>query len=159
MPSKRRKVIVMEFTLEDKMVMEELLDDTGAGLSKRTTLTVGDLTLAIRNGIDNRGMPAEEAEHLAQHVLNFFGYSDRIIDNMLEPEDRDAFYMLEDTGILTTEREETTLYDGREWRIHYWLFRRDRILELISMNSSVGDVDIEVESVYDDIPDEYWSRD
>src|SRR3989441_8075573 len=64
---------------------------------------------------------------MAQHVLNFFGYSERIIDNVLEPEDRDAFYMLEDSGILTTEREETTLYDGREWRIHYSMFRKERI--------------------------------
>jgi hypothetical protein len=68
---------------------------------------------------------------VAHHVLNFFGYSDRIIDNVLEPEDRDAFYMLEDAGILTTEREETTLYDGREWRIHYWLFKRDEMSRLI----------------------------
>jgi len=74
---------------------------------------------------------------MAQHVLNFFGYSERIIDNILEPEDRDAFYQLEDTGILTTEREETTLYDGREWRIHYWLFRKERIFQLI--NTGVGD--------------------
>src|SRR2546428_2612620 len=66
---------------------------------------------------------------MAQHVLNFFGYSERIIDNVLEPEDRDAFYMLEDSGILTTEREETTLYDGREWRIHYWMFREERIAQ------------------------------
>src|SRR3970040_1062803 len=94
------------------------------------TLTVEDLTRAIRNSIDRTGMKDEEARAMAQHVLNFFGYSERIIDNVLEPEDRDAFYMLEDSGILTTEREETTLYDGREWRIHYWMFRKDRIAEL-----------------------------
>src|SRR2546427_6745129 len=61
---------------------------------------------------------------MAQAVLNLFGYSERIFDNVLEPEDRDAFYMLEDSGILTTEREETTLYDGREWRIPPWRFRQ-----------------------------------
>ena len=77
------------------------------------TLTVDDLTRAIKNSIDRTGMKEEEARAMAQHVLNFFGYSERIIDNVLEPEDRDAFYMLEDSGILTTEREETTLYDGR----------------------------------------------
>src|SRR2546421_3405669 len=71
-------------------------------------------------------MKEEEARAMAQHVLNFFGYSERIIDNVLEPEDRDAFYMLEDSGILTTEREETTLYDGREWRIHYFVLRKER---------------------------------
>ncbi len=105
---------------------------------KCTTLTVEDLTRAIKNGIDREGLPDEEARKMAQHVLNFFGYSERIIDNILEPEDRDAFYQLEDTGILTTEREETTLYDGREWRIHYWLFRKERIFRLINANTIMG---------------------
>src|SRR2546423_13529168 len=90
------------------------------------TLTVDDLTRAIKNSIDRTGMKEEEARAMAQHVLNFFGYSERIIDNVLEPEDRDAFYMLEDSGILTTEREETTLYDGREWRNHQWKFLEKR---------------------------------
>src|SRR5256886_14188634 len=95
------------------------------------TLTVDDLTRAIKNSIDRTGMKEEEARAMAQHVLNFFGYSGRIIDNVLEPEDRDAFYMLEDSGILTTERGETTLYDGREGRIHYWMFRKERIMGLV----------------------------
>ena len=83
-------------------------------------ITVDNLTLAIENSIDDgNGLSQEEAYDLAQHVLNFFGYSERIIDNVLEPEDRDAFYMMEDAGILFTEREEITLYDGREWRIHH----------------------------------------
>src|SRR2546421_2145656 len=92
------------------------------------TLTVDDLTRAIKNSIDRTGMKEEEARAMAQHVLNFFGYSERIIDNVLEPEDRDAFYMLEDSGILTTEREETTLYDGREWRMHHRKVRKERIM-------------------------------
>src|SRR6266508_1991199 len=102
------------------------------------TLTVDDLTRAIKNSIDRTGMKEEEARAMAQHVLNFFGYSERIIDNVLEPEDRDAFYMLEDSGILTTEREETTLYDGREWRIHYWMFRKERIAELVEGTQRLG---------------------
>ncbi len=59
-----------------------------------SALTVEDLSRAIRNSIDRAGMKDEEARAMAQHVLNFFGYSERIIDNVLEPEDRDAFYML-----------------------------------------------------------------
>lgn len=125
---------------------------------KILTLTVDDLTEAIRTSIDSSGMPEEEARAMAQHVMNFFGYSERIIDNILEPEDRDAFYMLEDTGILTTEREETTLYDGREWRIHYWLFRKERIFELISGNGRASGVLDGDNSVYDQVPDEAWQR-
>jgi hypothetical protein len=126
-------------------------------MSAKVTLTVEDLTMAIQNSIENKGMDEEQAHALAQHVLNFFGYSDRIIDNILEPEDRDAFYMLEDTGILTTEREETTLYDGREWRIHYWLFRRERIIELMN-SADPKKVEEYVESVYGDLPDDIWQR-
>src|SRR3989441_6857753 len=92
---------------------------------------------------------------MAQHVLNFFGYSERIIDNVLEPEDRDAFYMLEDSGILTTEREETTLYDGREWRIHYWMFREERIAELVQAQKAKEEAE-KMGAGYDHGPPDLW---
>ena len=122
------------------------------------TLSLDELTIAIRNGIDRDGMPDEEAKGMAQHILNFFGYSERIIDNILETEDRDAFYMLEDTGILTTEREETTLYDGREWRIHYWLFKKDRIRSLINAESPQMDENEREPSIYETLDSESWKR-
>jgi hypothetical protein len=123
------------------------------------TLTVDELTKAIKNSIDKSGMETEAARAMAKHVLNFFGYSDRIIDNVLEPEDRDAFYMLEDSGLLTTEREETTLYDGREWRIHYWLFRKERIKELVEAAEEKERLEAEEESlVYSEIPEDIWRR-
>jgi hypothetical protein len=122
------------------------------------TITVEDLTKAVKNGIDSsRGMEIEQANMLARHVLNFFGYSDRIIDNILEPEDRDAFYMLEDAGILTTEREETTLYDGREWRIHYWLFRRDKISDLMNAVPEATSAGEETD-IYSELTDDIWRR-
>jgi len=120
-------------------------------------LTVEDLTRAIKNSIDRAGMKDDEARSIAQHVLNFFGYSERIIDNVLEPEDRDAFYLLEDSGILTTEREETTLYDGREWRIHYWMFRKDRIAELVQVARAREERE-RAPNVYDDVPEDFWNQ-
>ncbi len=125
------------------------------GLS--TALTIEQLTGAIQNSVDGRTMQESAARMMAEHVLNFFGYSERIIDNILEQEDRDVFYMLEDAGLLTTEREETTLYDGREWRIHYWLFRREKILDLIESQMERESQGDEEQSVYDDIPDGVWS--
>lgn len=125
-----------------------------------SVITIHDLTMAIKNSIDSssRAMEEEEAYDLAHRVLNFFGYADRIIDNVLEPEDRDAFYMLEDAGILTTEREETTLYDGREWRIHYWLFRRERIIELMDLRPQAAEVAVSEDFSYDELPDDIWQR-
>ncbi|MFO7791386.1 MAG: DUF6015 family protein [Candidatus Saliniplasma sp.] len=125
------------------------------GLS--TALTIEQLTGAIQNSVDGRTMQKSAAKMMAEHVLNFFGYSERIIDNILEQEDRDVFYMLEDAGLLTTEREETTLYDGREWRIHYWLFRREKIRELIERQKESESQGEKEQSVYDDIPDGVWS--
>jgi len=127
------------------------------------TVTVEELTMAIKNSIDkndkNMEMEEEQAYMLARHVLNFFGYSDRIIDNILEPEDRDAFYMLEDAGLLTTEREETTLYDGREWRIHYWLFRKDKIMEMKDSGpTNVAEEADDESAIYGELPDDIWRR-
>lgn len=103
-------------------------------------------------------LEGEVAEEMAQHVLNFFGFGERIIDNMLRTEDRDIFYMLEDLGILKTEREETTLYDGREWRINYWSIKKNYIALLmndicIDMSSPGDDM-----NPYDDLPDDIWAR-
>ena len=126
-------------------------------MNEDSIVTVEELTQAIMNSPDNKGIPEEEAYDIARHVLNFFGYSDRIIDNVLEPEDRDMFYMLEDATILTTEREETTLYDGREWRINYWLFRKDKIRQLMDDDGKNGNKE-EEETVYDDIPLDAWDR-
>ena len=121
-------------------------------------VTVEDLTKAIMNSPNNRGLREDAARDIARHVLNFFGYSDRIIDNVLEPEDRDTFYMLEDATILTTEREETTLYDGREWRINYWLFRKDKIRELMNSEGKVQEDDSN-KTIYDDLTEDIWKRD
>ena len=87
-------------------------------------LTLQDLTQAIRNRVD-ADMEVSVAESIAEHALGFFGFSNRIIDNALEPNDRNLFYQLQDYDLLTTESEETTLWDGREWRIHYWKFKPD----------------------------------
>ena len=85
-------------------------------------LKLQDLTQAIRNRVD-ADMEVSVAESIAEHALGFFGFSNRIIDNALEPNDRNLFYQLQDYDLLTTESEETTLWDGREWRIHYWKFK------------------------------------
>ncbi len=133
------------------------MNNMAKGKQITSPLTVQELTTAIKNSIDERNMEKQAAQMMAEHVLNFFGYSDRIIDNILEQEDRDVFYMLEDAGLLTTEREETTLYDGREWRIHYWLFKREKIDEFTEMDSQQDDGHDRDDSVYDDVPDGVWS--
>lgn len=121
------------------------------------TLTVDSLTRAIINSVDRNGMAEEDARYNAAHILNFFGYGNRIIDNMLEQDDRNLFYFLEDTGILSTEREETSLHDGREWRIHYWRLEMDRVMELAEKEEDVEEMDEDISNLYEEIPDEVWA--
>ena len=121
-------------------------------------MTLAELTEAIRRHIDKQ-MEKTVAESMAEHALGFFGYYDRIIDNALEPTDRNLFYMFQDYDLLTTESEETTLWDGREWRIHYRKFKAEladkarRYLE----ETDIVEEEIVV-NIYDDIPSDIWNR-
>ena len=64
-------------------------------------MTMMELTEAIRQHIDME-MDPEVAGGMAEHALGFFGFYDRIIDNALEPTDRNLFYMFQDYDLLTT---------------------------------------------------------
>lgn len=129
-------------------------------MSESTNLevvTLEDLAMAIGNRI---GLPEEDAFRDANFVMDIFGFDDRVIDNVLEPEDRQLFYILEEEGMLTTEREETTLYDGREWRTHYWLFKKMMIKQMAE--DQRGRVrkrraPASEEDLYQNLPDDAWS--
>jgi len=125
-------------------------------------ITLDDLSKAIANRV---GIDIEEARRDAGFVMDIFGFQDRVIDNVLDPEDRQLFYILEEEGMLTTEREETTLYDGREWRTHYWVIRKEVILKFSKdENKRIGTVlsdkqtieDISDEAIYDNLNDDQW---
>ena len=117
-------------------------------------MTMMELTEAIRQHIDME-MDPEVACGMAEHALGFFGFYDRIIDNALEPTDRNLFYMFQDYDLLTTESEETTLWDGREWRIHYWKFKPEAINALQKPKRVIVNDD-PYAGVYDDVPDGLW---
>ena len=120
-------------------------------------LAIHELTEAIRQNIDEE-MDALVAEGMAEHALGFFGYYDRIIDNALEPTDRNLFYMFQDYELLTTESEETTLWDGREWRIHYWKFKeglREKVLAKMNEEAEEEETDPYAD-LYTDISDRIW---
>ena len=120
-------------------------------------LTLAQLTQAIKSKVDT-SMETHVAESIAEHALGFFGFSNRIIDNALEPTDRNMFYQLQDYDLLTTESEETTLWDGREWRIHYWKFKpnaEDFANLAIQDDKDKGDED-PYSDIYDGMPAGLW---
>ena len=88
-------------------------------------ITLDALSKAIAYKI---GIQIKEARKVAGFVLDIFGFEDRVIDNVLGFEERQLFYILEAVGMLTSGREDTTLFDGKEWRTHYWLLQKNVIL-------------------------------
>ena len=120
-------------------------------------LTLEDLAMAVSNRI---GIPEEDAVRDANFVMDIFGFDDRVIDNVLEPEDRQLFYILEEEGMLTTEREETTLYDGREWRTHYWLFKKNQVFMMSEEEREIRrrrKARPQESDVYNQLPDDMWA--
>lgn len=124
------------------------------------TLDVLSKAIANRTGID-----IKEARKNAGFVLDVFGYYDRVIDNVLDYEDRQLFYILEEEGMLATDQEDVILDDGREWRTHYWILRKNTILKYAKdknsiMRNVISDkhvLDISAVDIYDSLTEEAWT--
>ena len=136
-------------------------------LVKMNIVTLDDLSRAIAYRV---GVDIEEARRDAGFVLDIFGFDDRVIDNVLDPEDRQLFYILEEEGMLSTEREETTLYDGREWRTHYWQLKKEIILKyskeknkqirttILDKNQPIPSIEeSDEDDVYDQLEENIWT--
>ncbi|QLH74019.1 MAG: hypothetical protein HPY73_00150 [Methanomassiliicoccales archaeon] len=94
------------------------------------------------------------AFEVALRVMNYFGYSDEIIDNMLDSDDRKLFYFLQDLGILGTRWEEMQLISGKNWRIFYWLLKEPRMRKTISRREGVW----RSTDIYRSLPDYVWTK-
>jgi len=119
-------------------------------------VTQTEVRAALKVTVGRRGMSDDEIEALAEYVLSFFGYESEVIDNRLDVDDRDVFYMLEEAGLLSTRQEEVFIKKGKLWRIHYWILRTHRIKELAHGNAP--EAAQESFGFYNEVPDEVWNR-
>ena len=125
------------------------------------------LNLLAKAIVNRLGYSQTQARRTAEFLLDLFGYDDRIIDNVLDPEDRQLFYLLQTVGILSNGRDETLLYDGREWRTHYWQLEREKICDYATQQPKIPEYSIELprptpkesqyDSVYFSLADDVWS--
>jgi hypothetical protein len=120
-------------------------------------VSLKELTEAMRRTLGKKGMPEKEIVSLAEYVISFFGFTEEVIDNRLDVDDRDVFYMLEEEGLLTTRQEEIHIKRGKLWRIHYWVLKTQFIKELA--HAEEGDEEMDHQLLYSSISEEIWSRD
>lgn len=123
-------------------------------------ITIKEMAEAIEHKL---GLPKQKSTKIAEFILDVFGYETRIIDNILKPDERQIFYMLEAEGLMTTERETNRLYDGREWLTHYWELRRNMILHYTHNQSTRVIKKIteptmrkKTQSIYSSVSEDMW---
>ncbi len=119
-------------------------------------VTMSEIRAALRATVGRRGISEEDICALADYLISFFGFDSEVIDNRLDMDDRDVFYMLEEAGLLSTRQEEIHIKKGKLWRIHYWILRTDRIKELATGFGRKPDEN--VFAVYEGLPEEAWVR-
>lgn len=119
-------------------------------------VTVEDLARAF---VERMGMSEEDAAAHAEHVLDIFGFEGEIIDNLLEPQDRQLFYSMESHGLVTARSDETTLANGQDWRTHSWAIRSERLAPRgPAAFGSRAPAEPAFDTVYRDLPANVWSR-
>jgi hypothetical protein len=96
------------------------------------------------------------AGQIAWRLLNYFGFEDDIIDNVLDQDDRRMFYFLQDLELLKTAWEEAVLPSGRTWRIFYWSLNKEHIFSYASVKEKAAGPE---PGVYESLPQDVWSRD
>ncbi|MEA3457978.1 MAG: DUF6015 family protein [Candidatus Thermoplasmatota archaeon] len=126
-------------------------------------ITLNVMSKAIAN---KTGIKKEKAKRIAGFIMDLFGYDNRIIDNILKPEDRQLLYMLEAEDLLTTGRDEEKLYDGREWLTHYWELRKSNILKYAkngikkdkrTSSFKMENDNISKRNIYNSLSDDVWA--
>ncbi len=120
-------------------------------------INIKTLSRAIRNSLEKE-MDEKTADGIAICILDFFGFGDRICDNILINEERDVFNILEQIGLLSTYSEEITLFNGKNWRIYYWILNIETIFKKSRLKKKEEKNRV-FENIYDNVPDDIWERD
>ena len=121
---------------------------------KRPPCKIHSRPNAIKQAVMDRiGLDEETAGELTLTLLNYFGYNERIIDNLLTPDDRWIFYFLQDFGILTTDTEEIKLYNNKNWIIYYWELNINNDGKLMSIPMTDR-----LQKLYSSLPSHIWKR-
>ena len=123
-----------------------------------TIVSMNDINLALGNTLGKKGMLEDDTNQIAEYIMSFFGFEEQIIDNQLNSEARDVFYMLEEEGFLTTWQEEVHLETGKVWRIHYCVLKTDQIQRMAKQENDVESKKESKDMIYDEVSDDCWIR-
>jgi len=153
----RNWIVEDDPNLHDELVRANIIMD--AGIENNEIVTPEILAGVMVNALKLRGynMNYSDALETAEHILNFFGFENQIIENVLENDDREILYFLEDLDII--EFRVSTLYkfDGKEWNVSTVHLKKNKISELANQEIEPSS-EIEISKIYEKLPEEAWIR-
>lgn len=114
-------------------------------------LRIGELAAALKKKLL---LEDEEARSYAWRILNYFEYNNLTIDNPIDPQDRRMFRKAYDAGLLGSYWDTEVLHTGKNWRVYYWELKEEHIRKVANEAEPIA----QEEPVYDELPDEAWSR-
>ncbi|MFP3257770.1 MAG: DUF6015 family protein [Candidatus Nanopusillus acidilobi] len=118
---------------------------------------------AIKNSFASAGMEMDynDALQIAEHLLNFFGYDDAIIENYFETDDRQILYQLEDFGLVRFETSEYSvlkeIFSSDKWKTIRVALNYSKILEMANKVEQIA-IEKDAEKIYEKLPEEVWIR-
>jgi len=118
---------------------------------------------AIKNSFASVGMDMDynDALQIAEHLLNFFGYDDAIIENYFENDDRQILYQLEEFGLVRFETSEHSLlkeiFSSDKWKTIREVLNYSKILEMANKAEQIA-IEENAENIYEKLPEEVWIR-
>jgi len=115
--------------------------------------------------VSNTGRACKEAEDIAaqgaQQLLNFYGFSDNVLDNVLTPHERSVFWDMEDEGIIKRGKGmEILLIGGKTWKIRYWELNKKNIVKYSKAYNEAKESPPaeDLEQLYQNVTDEAWQH-
>ncbi len=148
--------------LHDELVKANIIKDEFE-IESNQIITPNIFARAIITALKLRDylMNYNDALEIAGNILNFFGFEDEIIENVLDRDDREVLYFLEDLDFvefrINSETVIKEILTKTVWEICTVQLKRKRIIELANQEMEKSK-EIEVSKIYEKLPKEAWIR-
>jgi hypothetical protein len=154
----RNWIVENDPNLHDELVRANIIIDKFS-IDNNEMITPDILAKALVNALRlrNYSMDYNDALEISEHILNFFGFEEQIIENVFENDDREILYFLEDLDIIEFRVSTLYTFDGKEWNVSTVHLMKNKISELANQEIEPSSEN-EISEIYEKLPEEVWIR-
>lgn len=125
-------------------------------MTEQVQVQTGQLQGLLADALEREmDMEADDARHIAGHVLAAFGDVEELDDREIDSDLRSVFYELEEHKLLDFRRETYRNEDGHKRRAFFWTIRWDEVEPDEAEDAAAGE---DEDTVYEELPNNAWSR-